>query len=131
MIVGVRSTNAVTITMIVGVRSTNAVTITMIVGVRSTNAVMITMIVDVRSTNAVTITMIVGVRGKNAVIITVIGSLLNGKCFDPVLDQGTFLVPKRSLMLTSFALHSFQCTKIHKNLHSFKIIHWVYVKFDI
>ncbi|MBT2602029.1 hypothetical protein J7E55_02995 [Bacillus sp. ISL-53] len=59
----------------------------------------ITMIVARRNAAMMTITMIVARR--NAAMITfgiipfgVIGSLLNGKCFDTVLDQGGFLVPK-------------------------------------
>ncbi|MBT2631430.1 hypothetical protein J7E76_20370 [Bacillus sp. ISL-101] len=79
------------------VRRKNAAitTITMIVVRRNAAITTITMIVVRRNAAMTTITKIV-VR-KNAAIMTfgiiafgVIGSLLNGKYFDTVLDQGTF-----------------------------------------
>ncbi|MCM3677236.1 hypothetical protein M3699_26460 [Peribacillus simplex] len=63
-------------------------TITLIVVRKNAAMMTITLFVVRRNAAMMTITLIV-VRRRNTALITV-GSLLNGKCLDPVLDQGTF-----------------------------------------
>ncbi|MFE4706862.1 hypothetical protein [Peribacillus simplex] len=79
-----------TITLIVVRKNAAMMTITLIVVRKNAAMMTITLIVVRKNAVMMTITLFVVVR-RNTALIT-FGSLLNGKCLDPVIDQGAFLI---------------------------------------